>query len=250
MITTGRVLITCPGAKKRKKEDGEEARTLSVLERHTIKRWYDTKDQKLVAEKGLIYITERNLSSEARTYHNENKDAHATTHTQLGNLAAKQDATHGLLAHVVTRIDLAMAEIRQTAHGGDETPMPPARQAKIERDLAQHVGEDHPPECERDGRDKSVKLSARPKIESGLAQHVAEHTEQASIWRKQRIPATAESHHLPEWVGSRSEQVEAKKEQAPNTNAQRRGTVAYATFALFTEHHNDAFLGRLAVRSR
>ena len=51
MITTGKVRITCPGAKK---EEGKEARTLSKLEVHVIKEWYDAKDQKLVEERGNI----------------------------------------------------------------------------------------------------------------------------------------------------------------------------------------------------
>ena len=45
MITTGKVFITCPGAKKEKEQ---EPRTLSELEVQVIKEWYDAKDQKLV----------------------------------------------------------------------------------------------------------------------------------------------------------------------------------------------------------
>ena len=45
MITTGKVRITCPGAKK---EEGKEARTMSELEKHVIKEWYDAKDTELV----------------------------------------------------------------------------------------------------------------------------------------------------------------------------------------------------------
>ena len=45
MITTGKVFITCLGAKKEKEQ---EPRTLSQLEVQVIKEWYDAKDQKLV----------------------------------------------------------------------------------------------------------------------------------------------------------------------------------------------------------
>ena len=45
MITTGKVFITCLGAKKEKEQ---EPRTLSELEVQVSKEWYDAKDQKLV----------------------------------------------------------------------------------------------------------------------------------------------------------------------------------------------------------
>ena len=51
MITTGKVRITCPGAKE---EKGKEPRTLSELEVRVIKQWYDAKDQYLVEERGNI----------------------------------------------------------------------------------------------------------------------------------------------------------------------------------------------------
>ena len=71
MITTGKVLITCPGAKKRKEdeqqeEDDEEPRTLEEYEKHVIKEWYDKKDKELEETRGQAYITERNLSSAAQ----------------------------------------------------------------------------------------------------------------------------------------------------------------------------------------
>ena len=69
MITTSKVLITCPGAKKRKKDeqqDDEKPRTLSELEKHVIKEWYDAKDKEFLEKKGELYVTERNLSSAAR----------------------------------------------------------------------------------------------------------------------------------------------------------------------------------------
>ena len=51
MITTGKVRITCPGAKK---EKGKKPRTLSELEVRVIQQWYDAKDQKLVEERGNV----------------------------------------------------------------------------------------------------------------------------------------------------------------------------------------------------
>ena len=42
MITEGTVHITCPGEKNK---DVEEPRTLSDLELHVIKQWYDKKDK-------------------------------------------------------------------------------------------------------------------------------------------------------------------------------------------------------------
>ena len=57
VITTGKVLITCPRVKKRKRdeqqeEDVEEPRTLSELEVQLIKEWYDNKDKELVGTMG------------------------------------------------------------------------------------------------------------------------------------------------------------------------------------------------------
>ena len=49
MTTTGKVRITCPGAKK---QEEKEPRTLSELEVRVIKQWYEAKDQKLVEERG------------------------------------------------------------------------------------------------------------------------------------------------------------------------------------------------------
>ena len=53
MITTGKVRITCLGAKK---EEGKEARTMSELEKHVIKEWYDAKDTELVEKRGELYM--------------------------------------------------------------------------------------------------------------------------------------------------------------------------------------------------
>ena len=51
MTTTGKVRITCLGAKTNK---GKQPRTLSGPEVRVIKQWYDAKDQKLVEERGNI----------------------------------------------------------------------------------------------------------------------------------------------------------------------------------------------------
>ena len=68
MITTGKVLITCPGAKKGKKDerqedDDAEPRTLLELEVHVIKMWYDKKEKELVETRGEGYITERKIKA-------------------------------------------------------------------------------------------------------------------------------------------------------------------------------------------
>ena len=44
-----------------------------------MKEWYDAKDTELVEKTGEIYVTERNLSSAARPYHEDNKEDHART---------------------------------------------------------------------------------------------------------------------------------------------------------------------------
>ena len=86
MITTGKFCITCPGAKGKKEEDAEEPRTLSKLDLHLVREWYDKKDKELEKTRGEAYITERNLSAAARQYHNDSMDAHAKTHEGLEDL--------------------------------------------------------------------------------------------------------------------------------------------------------------------
>ena len=104
--SAGKVLITCPGAKNRtKEEDDEEARTLSELEVHVIKQWYESKDQKLVDERGELYVTERNLSSAARAYHEENKEDHARTRGAVDKAA--KDVLDAQVAMQATVEDIA-----------------------------------------------------------------------------------------------------------------------------------------------
>ena len=57
MITTGKFCITCPGAKGKKEEDVEEPRTLSELDLHLVREWYDKKDKELEETRGEAYIT-------------------------------------------------------------------------------------------------------------------------------------------------------------------------------------------------
>ena len=89
MITTAKFRITCPGAKRKKEEDVEEPRTLSDLDLHLVREWYDKKDSELVQTRGEPYITERNLSSAARQYHNDSMNAHAKTHESLAEIKAE-----------------------------------------------------------------------------------------------------------------------------------------------------------------
>ena len=82
------VQITCPGTKKKEEDehkegDEHEPRTLSELEVQVIKEWYDKKDKELEETRGEAYITERNLSTAARQYHNDSMNAHAKTHEGL-----------------------------------------------------------------------------------------------------------------------------------------------------------------------
>jgi hypothetical protein len=117
MITTGKVRITCPGAKK---EEGKEPRTLSELEVHVVKQWYDAKDKQLVVERGELYVTERNLSSAACAYHEENQEAHATTQHKLDDQSKKLDLLESgvaAIAHAVGAVpgDLEAQQKHQRA---------------------------------------------------------------------------------------------------------------------------------------
>ena len=55
MITTGKFRITCPGAKRKKEEDVEEPRTLSKLDVHLVREWYDKKDKELEETRGVSH---------------------------------------------------------------------------------------------------------------------------------------------------------------------------------------------------
>ena len=102
MITTGKVRITCPGAKK---EEGKEARTMSELEKHVIKEWYDAKDTELVEKRGELYVTERNLSSAAHAYHEGRKEDHAGTRGTVEKAA--KDVLDAQVAMQATVEDIA-----------------------------------------------------------------------------------------------------------------------------------------------
>ena len=117
MITTGKVRITCPGAKK---EEGKEARTLSELEVHVIKEWYDAKDEKLVEERGELYVTERNLSSAARAYYEENKEDHVRTRDAVEKAANDvmdaQVATHATVKDIARFLGVRMDKNHRRTH--------------------------------------------------------------------------------------------------------------------------------------
>ena len=99
-----------------KSAEDTEGRTLAELEVHVIKQWYDAKDKKLVEERGELYVTERNLSSAARAYHEENQEAHATSHRKLDDQSKKLDqlqAGVAAIAHAVGAGDPGDLEAQQ-----------------------------------------------------------------------------------------------------------------------------------------
>ena len=121
MITTGKVVITCPGAKKRKKDeqqegDDEEPRILSELEKHAIKEWYDTKDKELLEKRGKLYVTERNLSSAARAHNEENMEDHLRTRDMLQKAAKDvldaQVAMHAAMEDIVSFLGVGLNKKR------------------------------------------------------------------------------------------------------------------------------------------
>ena len=86
MSSSGKAQVTISArghAKSAEEDEEKEGRTLSELEVHVIKEWYDKKDKELVETRGEAYITERNLSAAARQYHNDSMNAHAKTHEGL-----------------------------------------------------------------------------------------------------------------------------------------------------------------------
>ena len=106
--------ITCPGAKK---EEGKEARTMSELEKHVTKEWYDAKDTELVEKRGELYVTERNLSSAARAYHEENKEDHARTRGTVEKAAKDvldaQVAMHATVEDIASSLGVRMDKKRK-----------------------------------------------------------------------------------------------------------------------------------------
>ena len=129
MITTSKVLITCPGAKKRKndeQQDDEKPRTLSKLEKHVIKEWYDAKDKELSEKRGELYVTERNLSSAARAHHEENIEDHARTRDMLEKAAKDvldaQVAMHATIEDIVSSLGVGLNKKRsKTSANHDAT---------------------------------------------------------------------------------------------------------------------------------
>ena len=86
MTSSGKAQVTISArghAKSAEEDEEKEGRTLSELEVHVIKEWYDKKDKELEETRGEAYITERNLSAAARQYHNDSMNAHAKTHEGL-----------------------------------------------------------------------------------------------------------------------------------------------------------------------
>ena len=79
---------------------------------HVIKEWYDTKDEKLMEERGELYVTERNLSSAARAYHEENKEDHVRTRDAVEKAANDvidaQVATHATVEDIARFLGVGM----------------------------------------------------------------------------------------------------------------------------------------------
>ena len=103
------VQITCPGTKKKEEDehkegDEHEPRTLSELEVQVIKEWYDKKDKELEETRGEAYITERNLSTAARQYHNDSMNAHAKTHEGLEDVKKSNADEHAILRESVNKL--------------------------------------------------------------------------------------------------------------------------------------------------
>ena len=71
---------------EQQEEGDEEPRTLCELEVHVIKEWYDNKHKELVETRGDCYITERNHSSTARQYRDDNMYGHAKCGVSLTNI--------------------------------------------------------------------------------------------------------------------------------------------------------------------
>ena len=68
------------------------------MEKNLIKEWYDAKDTELVEKTGELYVTERNLSSAARPYHEDNKEDHARTRGTVEK-AAKDEMDAQVATH-------------------------------------------------------------------------------------------------------------------------------------------------------
>ena len=102
MSSSGKAQVTISArghAKSAEEDEEKEGRTLSELEVHVIKEWYDKKDKELVETRGEAYITERNLSAAARQYHNDSMNAHAKTHEGLHDVK-KSNADEHAKTHV------------------------------------------------------------------------------------------------------------------------------------------------------
>ena len=90
---------------------------MSELEKHVIKEWYDAKDTELVEKRGELYVTERNLSSAARAYHEENKEDHARTRGAVEKAAKAvldaQVAMHATVEDIASFLGVGMDKKRR-----------------------------------------------------------------------------------------------------------------------------------------
>ena len=88
MLIVKQPQMTCPGSKKEVKEP----RKLSEAELLVIREWYDRKDKQLEEARGQSYVAQRNLSAQARVYHEASSANHKETQALLRAQAASQDS--------------------------------------------------------------------------------------------------------------------------------------------------------------
>ena len=78
--------MTCPGSKKQV----EEPRQLSEAELLVIREWYAKKDKELEDARGQSYVAQRNLSTQAKMYH----EASSANHKQTKKSSTEQPTNH------------------------------------------------------------------------------------------------------------------------------------------------------------
>ena len=105
MLNVKQPQMTCPGSKKQVKEP----RQLSEAELLVIREWYAKKDKELEDARGQSYVAQRNLSAQAKLYHEASSTNHKETQALLRAQAASQNS----------KLDRLLAL--------NEAPVPPGR---------------------------------------------------------------------------------------------------------------------------
>ena len=88
MLNVKEPQMTCPGSKKQVKEP----RQLSEAELLVIREWYAKKDKQLEDARGQSYVAQRNLSAQAKLYHEASSANHKETQALLRVQAASQNS--------------------------------------------------------------------------------------------------------------------------------------------------------------